>query len=137
MTPESKKALDLAVERAGSQIELCRMIDRPQSSFWTWSKGRGPAPAVVPDLVAITRGEMTAERFRRDVYGWLSPITGFLGADIPDDARLAGIDLTWHQIEPREAVHWLMETRNWSRKRARDAVDFLTDNQLIAGEIAA
>lgn len=137
MTPESKQALEIAVESAGSQVALCRIIDRPQSSFWTWSKGNGPAPAVIGQLVGITKGKCTADEFRRDIFGFLDPINSYLAGAMPDDARLAGIDLTWHQIEPREAVHFLMDVRQWSRKRAREAVDFLVDHDYMVGDVAA
>ena len=137
MTPETKDALNVAITAAGSQINLCRKVNLPQSSFWTWSKGRGPAPALVPELVSITEGQKTAEQFRRDVYGWLAPISAYLGMDMPDDARLAGIDLTWHQIEPTNAIQFLMASRDWSRYRARDAVDYLTDNGYLPAEIEA
>lgn len=128
MTPEAQTALDRAVRAAGSQIELCRRINRPQSSFWTWQRGAGPTPAVVPELVAMTDGRVTADQFRRDAFGWLAPINDYLAADLTADARLAGIDLIWHQVAERDAEKHL-ETRGWTRRRSRKALRELASHK--------
>lgn len=135
MTPETKQALDLAVKAAGTQLELCRRINRPQSSFWTWQKGAGPTPAAVPELVAITGGDVTADRFRRDAFGWLAPINRYLRAQLPAETALAAIDLTWHQVSRDNAEAHLVG-RGWTVRRARKALRTL-DSYRQTGEAAA
>lgn len=137
MTPMSKLALDVAVDAAGSQAALCRRLNRPQSTYSTWIAGNGPSPTCVGELVQITEGQCTAPMFREDVFGWLRGISTCLLDDMPDDARLAGIEQTWLQIPTRNLVRHLMENRGWSRKRARDACDFLADNDYVEDEAAA
>ena len=124
------EALQKAVEAAGNQISLCRYIGKSQSSVWTWfnTDGKGASADSVPSLVALTKGECTAPDFRPDLYEWLRPLETYMGANMPTDAAMAGIDLLWHQIPEREAINYLIEGRGWKRDRARAAVDYLLDN---------
>lgn len=127
MTPEKRESLDYAIKAAGNQISLCRYLNVPQSSFWTWHKGNGPSPAAVPQMVSLVSGERTADQFRRDVYGWLTPLNAYLDSDLPEAARLAGIDLTWHQVSDDDALEYLTKKRGWSRAKAKRALEALAD----------
>lgn len=125
-------ALDRAIEAAGSQIKLCRYLGKPQSSIWTWynTRGKGPSPDAVPALIAVTKGDCTAVDYRPDIYGWMQRLEEYLAPNVPQEAAIAGFDLLWHQTPEIEAVQVLMDRRGWSRKKARQAVDYLTDNDL-------
>lgn len=127
MTPEKREALDYAIQAAGNQINLCRHLNVAQSSFWTWHKGNGPSPAIVPKMVELVSGERTADEFRPDVYGWLAPMNNYLDGrnDMPDSARIAAIDLTWHQIDRNAALDYLTRQRGWSRAKAKRAIDHI------------
>jgi len=139
MTPEKRDALDHAIQSAGSQISLCRFLDVPQSSFWTWHKGNGPSPAIVPKIVGLVSGERTADQFRRDVYGWLAPLNDYLNShnDLPESARLAGIDLTWHQIDQSAALDFLTRDRGWGKAKAKRAIVQLAGHQLTQAPAVA
>jgi DNA-binding transcriptional regulator YdaS (Cro superfamily) len=66
----SKRAVGQAVEFAGSQSALGRLIGRTQSTVRSWAVGRTLiSPEFCADIEAATRGAVRKEQLRPDVYG--------------------------------------------------------------------
>lgn len=65
----SIKALETAVEIAGGQTALGRLIDEDQKTIWAWlnKTKRVPAEAVIPIEKAV-EGQVTRHELRPDIY---------------------------------------------------------------------
>ena len=65
MTPIRK-----AIEAAGGQSALARLIEVPVAMVWQWSRGLRPVPGkhCIP-IEQATRGEVTRHDLRADIFG--------------------------------------------------------------------
>jgi DNA-binding transcriptional regulator YdaS (Cro superfamily) len=66
----SKSALERAIQKAGSQTALARLIGRKQQNVAYWLKAAKGVPAEVASAIeAATDHSVTKEQLRPDIFG--------------------------------------------------------------------